>query len=88
MKLHWHHMWCKPLRNSEKEMDGGVFHGSEIPSEGVGDTLNSLKNMGAHPGTSPSFLPPVQSQISSNEGDKANGMQKANHLCHINRQSA
>jgi hypothetical protein len=62
-------------------MDDGVFHGCELGSEGVGDTLICLKNIGAHPGASPAkeginqcsyvFLAPVQSQIISIEVDKA-----------------
>ena len=62
-------------------MDDGVFHGCELDSEGVGDTLICLKNIGAHHGASPAkeginqcsyvFLAPVQSQISSIEVDKA-----------------
>ena len=62
-------------------MYDGVFHGCELGSEGVGDTLICLKNIRAHPSASPAkeginqcsyvFLAPVQSQISSIEVDKA-----------------
>ena len=34
-------------------MDDGVFHGCELGSRGVGDTLICLENIGAHPGASP-----------------------------------